>query len=495
MKRVKLKVSLHTRFMLSVTLLLIFLVATILFVIEKREVRTIFEESKKKGILIARNIANLNLQPLLFWDVEPIEKSVEAQLDEKLIYVIFYDRFGAAVASDNFIKDYRDIFCCSHLPEAISEESYHAESKDLQRENETLRILEIEIPIFAGELPAKIGISPARWGSIKIGLSLEDMHAEIRQTRLVLILIGCIGLLVGVVGAALLARRITRPIKKLVDGTVRISRGEFSQKIEISSQDEIGNLARSFNDMSHELLQTRKRMEEANRRLIQAEKLASIGRLSATIAHEIRNPLTSVKLNIQKVLLSEDLNGTEKEHLDISQEGISQIEKFIKDLLSFTRVSELNVDRFSVEQIFEEAVKMMSDSLHQKKVILERDFQKDLAPVLVDGDKMRQVFLNVLRNAFEAVEEGGKISCSLSLVNEGEASKIKIQISDNGTGIPQGDWENIFEPFYTTKPSGFGLGLANSRKIVEQHRGTIRVVKKKGKGTSFEILLPSEGMA
>jgi len=183
----------------------------------------------------------------------------------------------------------------------------------------------------------------------------------------------------------------------------------------------------------------------------------------------------------------------EKEHLAITQEGIGQIEKFVKELLNFTRVSGLQLARFPVSQILEESVKMMADSFRQKRIAIERKVDEGLPEVLVDGDKMRQVFLNVLRNAVEAVDQNGKIIISATLVGNGQAKKIRVRISDNGCGIPDKDWENIFEPFFTTKPSGFGLGLANARKIVEQHKGAIRVVKKRSAGTAFEILIPCEG--
>jgi signal transduction histidine kinase len=479
-----LRMSLQTRFIVTVIFLLIILVGAILFVIEQKEVKAIFEESKEKGILQAKNIAYLNLEPLSYWDLGPVEKNISEQIDRKLTYVVIYGYDEPIVAND-FIKDYEDIYCCSRLEGEINEDSYFFESKSIKikDENRIIRILEIEVPIFARG-------SPTKWGSIKIGLSLEDMHREIRRTRLVLILIGLAGLLVGIVGATLLARRITGPLKKLVEGTVDVSKGDFSHKINISSQDEIGNLAQSFNKMSQELLQSRKGIEEAHKKLIQAEKLASIGRLSATIAHEIRNPLTSVKLNIQKVLGSAKLDEFEGEHLKISQEGISQIEMFIRELLDFTRISELNLDRFPIEQILEESIKMMNESLDQKKVILEKNFKLRLPLALVDGDKLRQVFLNILRNAYEVVGEGGKISISLSLKREKPTKKIQVVISNSGKAIPKKDWENIFEPFYTTKATGTGLGLALARKIIEQHKGSIKVLKKEGKETSFEILIP-----
>ncbi len=483
----KLRMSLQTRFMVWATVLIMVLLVSILLVIEQREVKAIFEEQKEKGVLIAKNIAYLNLPAFIQWDEEGVRENIEEQIDENLVYVVFYGRYNNLFVGTSFIEGYKETYLYGDLGEEVDEKSYLFERKKFVDEKSTqiLRILEIEVPIF-------VRGSPKRWGSIKIGLSLEEMRAEILKTRLMLIFIGCGGLLLGVFGAILLARRITGPLKKLVEGTVKISKEDFSQKIDITSQDEIGNLAQSFNDMSRKLLLARERMEVASNKLIQAEKLASIGRISAGIAHEIRNALTSVKLNIQKLVQSDRLDEVEKEHLSISQEGIGQMEKFVKELLDFTRVSELNLARFSLEQILDESIKTLADTLELKKVVLEKSYEEGLPQVLVDADKLKQVFLNILRNAYEAVEEKGKINISLSLLKEQEGSKIRVFISDNGSGIPEENRETIFEPFYTTKASGIGLGLPIARKIIEQHRGTIRVKENAAQGTSFEILIPTE---
>ncbi len=329
-----LRISLRTRFTFSVAILLTFLVSLIIFVIQSREVATIINESRNQGVLIAKNIAYVNLQPLLFWDQEELKRRIDEQVDRKLLYVIFYSREGKPFVANDFIREHQEIYCCSRLKGDVRREESYFESKILRDSGRSVKILEIEIPIF-------VSGSPVKWGSIKIGQSLEDLEAKIRNTRLILLLIGSGGLLVGIAGASLLARRITTPLKKLVDGTVKISKGIFLTGSKSTSQDEIGNLARSFNGMTGDLLAAKERMEAANRRLIQAEKFASIGRLSATIAHEIRNPLTSVKLNIQKVGQDERLDGLEREHLCIAQEGIGHIEKFIRELLNFTRASEL----------------------------------------------------------------------------------------------------------------------------------------------------------
>jgi len=482
---VKLKIRLYTRILFWVTVLLICLVGIIVFVIQRKEVQAISQETRNRGILTAQYIANLNLRSLVLWDEETLRRNVESQADDKLIYIVFYDRNGKPRAANRLVEGLDDITCCSRLQGDARPDSFVIQPREVKVRNKTFSVLEIELPVF-------VTGSPSKWASIKIGQSLEDMRADVRRTRLVLIAIGFGGLLIGMLGSAFLAKRITMPLHELVEGTIRISRGDFSHRIRLASRDEVGDLARSFNEMTDRLLEARECMEAANRRLVQAEKLASIGRLAATIAHEIRNPLTSVKLNIQRIAESEHLDELEREHLSLCQEGVGQIEKFIKELLNFTRASELARERFPIEQVIEESLKMLKDGFEQKKVTVEKAYAPGLPPANVDGDKMRQVFLNILRNAFEAVEDGGRIGISLTLAQEDGGRKFLVRISDNGGGIPEKDWETIFEPFFTTKASGIGLGLANARKIVEQHNGFIKVAKKRGKGSAFVVTLPCE---
>ncbi len=482
------KVSLYTRFMFWVVLLLCTLFGTILFVIQRREIRTLYSETQSRAKLVARYMAEINYPHLTLWDQDAVEANVEEQVSDDLPYIIVYNNLGQAFVANEWIRPYISVIGISHFDDDATPDSLYLQPKRIQFGDRWLRVLEVEIPIF---LPETV----RRWASVKIGLSLEPMYAEMKNIQLVLLLIGIGGFALGIFGATLLAKRITRPLKKLVDGTVRISKGDFSARIDIPAKDEIGELANSFNSMTTELLQTRERMEETNRRLVQAEKLASIGRLAATIAHEIRNPLTSVKLNIQKVEESEGLVDLEREHIGLSLEGIEQIEKFIKELLNFTRMSELNLEKFSLDQVMDESLKVLRDVFVKKKVALEKTYEKDLPAALVDGDKLRQVFLNILRNASEAVGSAGIIQVSIGKVADGGRPKIEVRISDNGPGIPEKDWDNIFEPFFTTKPSGFGLGLANARKIVEQHQGSIGLTRKTGKGSTFIVVIPCEERA
>jgi signal transduction histidine kinase len=478
--------SLRTKFILAVIFLLFVLVGLIFFVIEKREVSAIYAEQQSRGYLEAEYLIQLNYDEfVVFRDVSGAEENIQRQISEKLIYIVFYDANNSPFAGNEFIKAFKEIYGISNFAERELEGDYFSERRELAHPDidQVLPILEIEAPIY-------VEGSPRRWGSVKIGLSMEEARAEIRDTHIKLVLIAGLGLCFGILGSVLLSRGITTSLKKLVDGTVRISKGDFSHKIDLSSRDEFGNLASSFNRMSEQLLLTKKRMEEASKKLVHAEKLASIGRLSASIAHEIRNPLTSVKLNVQKIAESECWGEVERGHLDITQEGIDHIENFIKELLNFTRVTDLNFLEFPMEQIIDSSLKILADSLELKNIKVRKDYPKDLPPVSVDGDKIRLVIVNILRNAYEELNEGGEIEIILSLKGEEEEKKVRIEISDNGKGIAETEWENIFEPFYTTKSAGIGLGLANAQKIVEQHNGSIRIIKKEGKGACFEILIP-----
>jgi signal transduction histidine kinase len=480
-------ISLRTRLALWVIFLMLAQVALVLFVIQRQEVVAIEQEQREKGLVLANSIIQENIPLLVRFDYDALKENLDARIDDMLVYIIFYNRFNIPAAGNDYIVGFDDIYLFTNLGAELTDREAVVRRHQLRdaEHNPLGDVLEIEVPIFLRDVSD-------RWGSVKLGLSLEEMHAEVRRTSMLLLGIGALGLLIGIIGATWLARRITTPLQKLVEGTKHISRGDFSLQIDIDSQDEVGNLARSFNEMSRQLQLLQKRMEEANKRLIQVEKLASIGHISAGIAHEIRNPLTAVKLNIQKISAKENLDEGDLVNLEISQEGIAQIEKFIKELLNYARVSELNLDWFAMDQIIDGSIKMIADSLELKNVTVEKHYAPDMPQVRVDADKVRQVILNMLRNSCEAVDVGGKIKVRIEKTDTPSGPRLRTEISDNGRGVPQKDWENVFEPFYTTKASGIGLGLAIARKILEQHDGTIRVRAQEGQGSCFEILLPCE---
>jgi len=482
----KLKISIYWRLLFWITLLVVVLVGALLFVVQRREAAILSADAESRAVLIAESLRDANFESLLRSDRDAIQEYVDSHAGGDLPYIVFYDRAGEPYVASPLARAREEIAPTSSLPpDASPRDPPFSEQRTIDLAGQRIRVREVEIPVFPPD-------RDAIWASVKIGMSLEPMYAGLREVRKVLLFVGAGGFLLGILGAAILARRITRPLNRLVEGTVRIAKGDFSQAMVDTSGDEVGDLARSFNEMIRQLLHARQRMEEANRKLVQHEKLASIGRMAATIAHEIRNPLTSAKLNIQKVVEEERFAEAVKTHLGMSLEGIDQIERFIKELLNFTRVPELSLESWPIEQIVEESLKVVADTLAEKGIVIEKSCAAGLPHVFVDADKMRQVFLNILRNAQEALEAGGRIHIACDVVEDGLRKKVRVRITDNGPGIPDKVRPNIFEPFFTTKPSGFGLGLPNARKIVEQHNGTIHLVRKRGRGSSFVVLIPAE---
>ncbi|HNS05230.1 MAG TPA: HAMP domain-containing protein, partial [Candidatus Saccharicenans sp.] len=419
----KFRISIYAQLVFWVSVILAFLIIGVLAVIQNRETRFIYEEKRNRGLLMIRYIAEMNARHFALWELESIDENIAGLIREDLAYVIFYDRSGRPVVVSESIVGNMEVINETRCAGDVPPEAIFYQNLNLSSGQEDYEVLQIEIPIY-------VAGSDVKWGSVKIGLKLDDVKKRINQSRLTLFSLGLLALLLTITGINFLVKRLTRPIQNLLEGTRRISRGDFSYHIPLISSDEIGVLTESFNRMTEELNMARQQMEEANKKLVQAEKLASIGKLSATIAHEIRNPLTSVKLNIQKLADNDQLDELEKEHLSIAHEGIEQIEKFIKELLSFTRVSVLQLDHFGLDQIIEESLKMLLPSLTEKRIQIKKIYQPGLPPVLADGDKLRQVFLNVLRNAYEAVREGGEIEISLSLQPEGEKSYFEVRICD-----------------------------------------------------------------
>ncbi len=292
----KLKITIYKRLVFWTTLLVFLLFGAVLFVIQIREADILRDEMTNRALLLARNIADANLQNLARADSQATQKYVDEHSGGEPAYIVIYDRNGQIFAWNTLIRAHSDVVSTSLLgkvEDVLTPEESASETRRLQLFDKQVRILELEVPVFTR--------TAGRWGTVKIGLSLEPMYARLRDIQKVLLLIGLAGFVIGIAGAAFLARRITRPLHRLVEGTVRIANGDFSQAIVDTSRDEVGELARSFNEMTSQLVHAREKMEDANRQLVQQEKLASIGRMAATIAHEIRNPLTSVKLNIQKV--------------------------------------------------------------------------------------------------------------------------------------------------------------------------------------------------
>ena len=479
--------SLRTRFMLSSTALITLLMMIVVFFVERRQTAVILQQARQHGAALAKAVADLSVTPLLYYDTVALQQNMEkAAEDPDVLYAIIFSRNAKALASNQEARH--------RFPDELFEMGAELGSLEDGRvlmgtlrfelespEQNDVEVLEIVAPILAGENEL--------WGAVKLGLSLEQLNAEIHRTRIGLVSLGFLGLALGTLGAMFLAKRISSPLETLVEGTIKVAQGDLLHRIPIAQGDEIGELAANFNQMTAQILEDRHEIERTSRRLIEVEKLATIGRLAAAMAHEIRNPLTAIKLNIQKVGKSPSLPDQEREQLGIAESGIRQVERIVKELLDYARAPKLTKSFFSLEALLEDALRFVRDLLEEKKVQIVRDYATELPPILVDGDKLRQAFLNILLNSGEAVATNGTVMVRTFSIENNRKKQAVIQIEDDGAGIDEKELSSIFEPFFTTKSLGTGLGLTNARKVIELHHGTVEAKSTVSVGTTITIHL------
>jgi signal transduction histidine kinase len=244
--------------------------------------------------------------------------------------------------------------------------------------------------------------------------------------------------------------------------------------------------------MTAEILDDRQKLEEASRKLMEAEQLATIGRLATALAHEIRNPLTAVKLNIQKIARHPALGSIELEQLGIAESGIQQVEKLVKDILSYARAPKLAKSSFQLENLLEEALRFVEEPIEEKEIRVVASFEE----LRAHGRRRRPAPAGVSQYSLTRPRPSATGERSPSrpgfgaLLREASPksrSETTASASKRRTGCR-------FDAFFTTKSLGTGLGLTNARKVVELHRGAIEVVSEVGRGTKVTVLLPYEGV-
>src|SRR5512142_815847 len=340
----------------------------------------------------------------------------------------------------------------------------------------------------------------ARVRQLEKGLSLDvkrlqaDLESQVSDriraterteanTVVLIVLYSLIALAVGA-GAALISQRLLAPIQRLTEGVKAVAAGDLSRKVEVRRDDEIGLLAREFNTMAASL----DRQQTALRR---AERLAAVGRISAQITHEIRNPLNAIGLNTE--LLAEEIAALP----DASAEALQMVAAISREVdrlnavtehyLRFARAPRSDAEALDVNDLVSGLLDFLAPELAAAGVAVERDLAEGLPPVRGYEGRLRGAFLNLLRNAREAMPGGGHITVRTRPFEGG----VEAQLEDTGGGIPPGDLPRIFEPFYSTKERGTGLGLAFTQQVTEEHGGTIQCDSEVGRGTAFTLRFPA----
>lgn len=355
-------------------------------------------------------------------------------------------------------------------------------------------------------------------GVLDTNLSLAKADIQLAESSRIMIAYTACGLvLIAVLSWFFVWRVVGRPVQALERGTERLKAGDLGYQIEVESEDEIGDLARSFNDMSSQLkvehtenlawthtLEQRverktRELRRAHEHALHTEKMASIGKMAAVLAHEINNPLSGI-LTYAKLLrkyVDHADNGKDRrqeirDSLDLIASESRRCGDLVKNLLTFSRTTPMNLQPTNLNPVIEQALRLVQHQLELAGIHVEMRLETDLPLIDCDGAQIEQVLLALLMNAIDAMPQGGNLW--ISSASDAQANELRIVVRDDGAGIPPEILPRIFEPFLTTKETGrgVGLGLAISQSILERHNGIMSVESEVGKGTTFTVTLPWE---
>jgi two-component system NtrC family sensor kinase len=417
------------------------------------------------------------------------------------------------------IADLKEATCVACHGTSERPEVLNAKERSRLVPNHVGRMLATVTPIYNRTQCASSGCHapPDRQrvlGLLEVGVSLSDVDATLGALQRTTAAAGLLTILgVAVVAIAFTRRQLVRPIARLAEGVNRVKLGELKETVEVQGSGEVADLALAFNDMEAALLDIRRQrlallenlenqvrertaaLEKAQERMVHTEKMSSLGRLAASIAHEINNPLAGI-LTYAKLLVrtleagSPDDAGREKliRHLRLVEQETRRCTAIVRGLLDFARERPLETTEFDLNAAVSEALGLLRHQMELQNVTLEIE-NGTLPPVHADFGQIRQCLLNVLINGCDAMPSGGVLRVSTRAAGD----TVEAQIQDTGIGIPPENVKKVFDPFFTTKTKGTGLGLSVVYGIVERHGGTLRLESTVGVGTTITLVLPAAG--
>lgn len=488
----------------------------------RHQERELIQSSVKYGYSFVDYVKTSTRYGMLTFQELLIHQTVEAiGSAEGVVSVRVFDNRGKIAYSSNK-KDIGTVLdksapLCRNCHSEISRPK-DTPAWSISKSAENYRVLNIVEPIF-NEMScytSSCHVHPKEQkvlGLIEANLSLAPLDKSIKQQGIAITVYVLIFLFViSLVLCTILWNFVSTPVSLLAQGMSRVAGGDLDHHVTINTKDEMGDLARAFNAMTADLKKTKqelvdwgntleKKVEEktaaiqrAQAQLIHSEKLASLGRMAAGVAHEINSPLTGI-VTFGHLLQKKFAQGTqEREDIDVIIDQANRCSSIIKGLLGFARASAAEKGSSNINDVLNSSLNIVRNKADFFNIKLITDFEAGLSPVKADPSQLQQVFLNMIMNAADAIEGRGAITVTTKNVkDDGGRDFIEIEFRDTGPGISDEILAKIFEPFFTTKPvgKGTGLGLAVSHGIIQEHGGSISVKTRAGDGTSFFIKLPA----
>jgi signal transduction histidine kinase len=488
--------SLRAKFILVIVILQITVMGAVTIVVEHHQRQAIIAQAQLRALSLARGLAAASQRYLVSYNYVNLEEAAERltanEPDVSYAVAHLYDGRVAVFSS-------RDDLQGEKLHDPISQRALQATAllvQEITFQESRVRGYDVSVPVFASG-------SPKKWGTIRIGFSLKYAYGLIHQTRRDLLLLSLGAIAGGTSLAIFLAMRISRPIGYLVVAAQELAKGSYGRPVRLDSEDEIGYLAHTFEQMRTSLLrhleseaEERRRLEESNRKLrdtqqqlIQSERMAAVGKVAARVAHEVNNPLAIIKTAVRIIRNQSPPASPTTGSLQMIEEEISRIARIIQELLEYSRPKTPLQELVQVNAVIQSLEPLLVQGFHEKHIALKIVLRPELPLVLISSDQLKQVILNMIRNAEDAMLQGGE----LVIQTAQRGQRVELSIADTGCGIPTEHLEHIFDPFFTTKRRGrgVGLGLSVSYGIVTAAGGRIEVESEVGKGSTLRVSLPA----
>ena len=613
--------SLQARLLWGTVPVIFLVMASVLIVVEQRQRMAVIDETERRGQVLAKDLAVISQSHLLLYNFTALEQNVaRLSVEQDVVYALILDADGRLVAD-------------SGRPERIGQilsspvDRRAAEATEPLMQDHTTRsgraLYDFAVPIIVQE---------RKWGTVRVGLSKQRMEALIRRTRWELGGLTLATLIVGGLAAAVVARRVSRPVQRVAEGADAISRGELDLRIDPVTDDEVGRLAAAFNHMAAQLRHQRSALESTNaelrqrleeladlksytdnilaslttgivtvdldgrvvtlnpaaemmtgffagevagryctevfaqtpelgeilmeaigsrlaspgvaatlrrrngrtlpieistvplkggdgkdlgviaamrditvvreleQRLRRSDRLAALGSLAAGLAHEIKNPLTALLTFSRHLTRRFDDEQFRAKFQSVVPRELERINGIVERLLELSRPARLTFSPVRLPALLDRAVELYAQEMETAGVRVVREYARDLPTVWADSNALYQALVNLLRNALDAMPTGGRLTLRAGWTDAGvvlprhhgagASRRVRLEIADSGVGIAPGDADRVFNPFFSTKDGGTGLGLALTHKIVEDHGGSIDFRSVPGAGTTFRLDIP-----
>jgi signal transduction histidine kinase len=478
------RLGLQYKFILITTCAIIAVMSLVGYLAVERETKVLYAEVEKQGRLLGETLAIPIINDLIYERLGLVEEGglldnyileIFSRQDADLLYIAILDE-GGRVISHNNITEYGKVYA-----DPLTKKALKADSTIVQHfAGDEHNALDFGVPLSIGK---------KRWGTLKFGISLEKVEHEILATVKRIIVLTIALLVAGFAIILLLSRRFISPITQLASTMDKARSDYLDIKVDVRGHDELAVLGERFNSMIERIRQANEELRKTHEKLIQSEKLASVGILAAGVAHEINNPLGGIFNCIQMLRQNGGNPELREKYLGLVNEGLNRIENTVSKLLWMSRKVEHAPVDMNVRNTVDSVYFFLEYKMKKGKVAFRNEVPEDLR-FTCDVHDFQQLLLNLFINAIHSMQNGG----ILEIRGYSEDSAVTIEVIDTGCGIEHGHIGKIFDPFFTTKPTGegTGLGLWLTYEIVRNYNGEISVESETGKGSRFILKFPED---